>query len=43
VRDNVQVTIGLYDAETGRRLPISEEGGDILPDERLFLDLLRVR
>lgn len=43
VRDNVQVTIGLYNAETGRRLPISAEGGDVLPDDRLFLDLLRVR
>ena len=33
-----QIEVGMYDAATGQRLPIFDEGGTRLPGDRILLD-----
>jgi len=33
-----QIEVGMYDAATGQRLPVFDEGGTRLPGDRILLD-----
>ncbi len=42
-RGDYVVAVGLYDAISGERLPISDAAGELVPDARVLLCTLRVR
>ncbi len=42
-RGNYTVAVGMYDAETSIRLPVWDDQGRLVPEERILLDSLRVR